>query len=78
MLDLFAALNKGDSAAGLTFSDLKKWIGYVGAFSKFLYGSDWPLAPMVIYRRLIEAVIPKDHHQAVFRTNAEHVFGLGE
>jgi hypothetical protein len=33
---------------------------------------------MDIYRRLIEAVIPKDHHQAVFRTNAEHVFGLGE
>jgi hypothetical protein len=22
--------------------------------------------------------LPKDHHQAVFRTNAEHVFGLGE
>jgi uncharacterized protein len=78
MLDILAALNKGDSAAGLIFSDLKKWIGYVGDFSKFLYGSDWPLAPMDIYRRLIESVIPKDHHQVVFRTNAEHVFGLGE
>ena len=71
-----AALNKGDSAAGLIFSDLKKWIGYVGDFSKFLYGSDWPLAPMAAYRRLIEAVIPKEHHQAVFRTNAERLFGF--
>jgi predicted TIM-barrel fold metal-dependent hydrolase len=60
---------------------LKAYLGYLRfgpEDPKFLYGSDWPLAPMDIYRRLIESVIPKDHHQAVFRTNAEHVFGLGE
>jgi uncharacterized protein len=77
ILELLAAANKGDSAAGVIFSDLKKAIGYVGDYSKFLYGSDWPLAPMASYRRLIEAMIPKDHHQAVFRTNAEHLFNLG-
>ena len=63
-----------DSATGLVFSDLKKAIGYVGDYKKFLYGSDWPLAPMSSYRRLIESVIPKEHHQEVFRTNAKHVF----
>jgi uncharacterized protein len=77
ILELLAAANKGDSAAGVIFSDLKKAIGSVGDYSKFLYGSDWPLAPMASYRRLIEAMIPKDHHQAVFRTNAEHLFNLG-
>lgn len=65
-----------NSAAGLVFSDLKKAIGYVGDYKKFVYGSDWPLAPMGSYRRLIEAVIPKEHHQEVFRTNSQHVFKI--
>jgi uncharacterized protein len=63
-----------ESATGLAFSDLKKAIAYVGDYKKFLYGSDWPLAPMASYRRLIEAVIPKKHHHDVFRKNAERVF----
>src|SRR5262249_24192607 len=61
---------------GLAISDLKKAIGYVEDYKKFLYGSDWPLAPLASYRRLIETIIPKEHHQEVFRTNAEHVFSL--
>ncbi len=65
-----------DSAPGLMISDLKKAIGYVGDYKKFLYGSDWPLAPMASYRRLIESLIPKEYHQEVFRTNAEHVFNI--
>jgi predicted TIM-barrel fold metal-dependent hydrolase len=65
-----------DSAPGLAVPDVKKAIGYVGDYKKFLYGSDWPLAPMGAYRRLIESLIPKEHHQEVFRTNAEYVFGI--
>ena len=76
-LDLLTAAKKGDSAAGLVFSDLRKAIGYVGDYGKFLYASDWPLAPMAAYRRLIEAIIPKEHHKTVFRTNAERLFELG-
>jgi len=78
IMGLLDAANKGNSAAGLALSDLKKSIGYVGDYSKFIYGTDWPLAPMASYRRLIESIIPKDQHQAVFRSNAEHVFGLGK
>ena len=63
-----------NAVPGLAISDLKKAIGYVGDYKKFLYGSDWPLAPLASYRRLIEGVIPKEHHREVFRTNAEHVF----
>lgn len=75
--DLLDAAKVPDSAPGLVVSDLKKAIGYVGDYKKLLYGSDWPLAPMSSYRRLIESLIPKEHHQEVFRTNAEHVFGIG-
>jgi predicted TIM-barrel fold metal-dependent hydrolase len=65
-----------DSLPGLAVSDLKNAIGYVDDYRKFLYGSDWPLAPMGAYRRLIGSFIPKEHHLEVFRTNAEHVFRL--
>jgi predicted TIM-barrel fold metal-dependent hydrolase len=65
-----------DFALGLAVSDLKKAIAYVGDYKRFLYGTDWPLAPMASYRRLFESLIPKEHHPEVFRTNAEHVFKL--
>ena len=74
--ELLDAAKRPDSAPGLVVSDLKKAIGYVADYKKFLYGSDWPLAPMGSYRRLIESLIPKEHHQEVFRTNAKHVFSL--
>jgi predicted TIM-barrel fold metal-dependent hydrolase len=73
---LLDAAKVPDSAPGLAVSDLKKAIGYVGDYKKFVYGSDWPLAPMHSYRRLIESLIPKEHHLEVFRTNAEYVFKL--
>ncbi len=63
-----------DSAAGIMFSDLKKAMAYVGDYRRFLYGSDWPLAPMASYRQLIEAVIPKQQHEDVFRKNADRIF----
>jgi predicted TIM-barrel fold metal-dependent hydrolase len=74
--ELLSAAKSPDSAPGLAFSDLKKAIGYVGDYKKFLYGSDWPLAPMLSYRRLIESLVPKPYHEAIFRTNAEHVFDI--
>ena len=65
-----------ESAMGLIISDLKKAIGYVGDYKRFLYGSDWPLAPMASYRQLIESFIPEAHRPAVFRANAKTVFKL--
>jgi uncharacterized protein len=73
---LFKAAKVPDSVRGLAISDLKKAIGYVDDYKRFLYGTDWPLAPTGCYRRLIELLIPQAHHQEVFRTNAEHVFSL--
>lgn len=44
---------------------------------RFLYGSDWPLVPMAVYRAIIAALVPLDAHAAVFRENAAALFGLG-
>jgi predicted TIM-barrel fold metal-dependent hydrolase len=74
--DVLSAARIPDSAPGLVISDLRKAINYVGDYTRFLYGSDWPLAPMGSYRRLIEFLIPEEHHREVFRTNAERVFHL--
>jgi predicted TIM-barrel fold metal-dependent hydrolase len=73
---LIDAAKLPDSVPGLAISDLKKAIEYVGDYKRFLYGTDWPLAPMGCYRQLIELLIPKAHHQEVFRSNAKHVFSL--
>jgi predicted TIM-barrel fold metal-dependent hydrolase len=74
--ELLDAAGARESAPGLLISDLKKAIAYVGDYGRFLYGSDWPLAPMGPYRRLIESLIPEEHRRAVFKANAEHVFGI--
>jgi predicted TIM-barrel fold metal-dependent hydrolase len=44
--------------------------------NRFLYGSDWPLAPMASYRGLIAAAIPEVHHPQVFADNARTLFRL--
>jgi predicted TIM-barrel fold metal-dependent hydrolase len=56
------------------FGDLRNALAYAEKYDRILYGSDWPLAPMRVYRRYIESVIPPKHHEKVFRANAEKLF----
>ena len=56
---------------------VRQAITYTDKPNRFLYGSDWPLAPMASYRKLIEAIIPADWRQPVFLDNARDLFGLG-
>lgn len=44
--------------------------------NRFLYGSDWPLAPMAAYRDFIRDAIPEDHQGQVFEENARALFRL--
>ena len=44
---------------------------------KFLYGSDWPLAPMASYLSFVARAIQPEHHERVFYQNAKELFGLG-
>jgi predicted TIM-barrel fold metal-dependent hydrolase len=56
--------------------DVRKAMRYVGKPDRFLFGSDWPLAPLASYRKLVEAIVPKDWQRAVFEDNARDLFGL--
>ena len=38
--------------------------------NRFLYGSDWPLAPMAAYRKFIASALPEVYHPQVFEENA--------
>ncbi len=75
-LEAVLSAEDSDAVADLVIADLKRALAYAECPDRILYGSDWPLAPMALYRRLIEAVLPKKHHGAVFRTNAERLFRL--
>jgi predicted TIM-barrel fold metal-dependent hydrolase len=44
--------------------------------NRFLFGSDWPLAPMRAYRDFIRTVIPEVYQQQVFEDNARALFRL--
>ncbi len=43
--------------------------------NRFLYGSDWPLAPMPAYAAFIREAIPADFHEMIFTENARTLFG---
>jgi predicted TIM-barrel fold metal-dependent hydrolase len=43
--------------------------------NRFLYGSDWPLAPMPAYAAFIRQAIPAEFHDMVFEDNARKLFG---
>jgi predicted TIM-barrel fold metal-dependent hydrolase len=44
--------------------------------NRFLYGSDWPLAPLAPYKALIAAAIPEMYHPQIFEDNARALFRL--
>jgi predicted TIM-barrel fold metal-dependent hydrolase len=56
--------------------DIRKAFLYAERPDRFLYASDWPLAPMATYLDFFREVIPEEHHAAVFRENARSLFRL--
>ena len=63
------ALNETRAALGRAYR-------YAERPNRFLYGSDWPLAPMTAYRDFIASAIPEAHHSLVFEENARLVFRI--
>ena len=43
--------------------------------NRFLYGSDWPLAPMGTYAAFVREAVPQEFHEQVFEGNARVLFG---
>jgi predicted TIM-barrel fold metal-dependent hydrolase len=58
-----------------TVERLRQGIEFADRPDKFLYGTDWPLAPMRIYRDFVRDLFPEQDHQAVFHDNARTLFG---
>jgi uncharacterized protein len=57
-------------------TNVGKAFRYAERPNRFLYGSDWPLAPMAAYHNFIAAAIPEIHHPQVFEDNARALFQI--
>ncbi len=60
-----------------TLQRLRQAWRYAERPNRFLYGSDWPLAPMEAYRSWVAEAIPEEFHEDVFAGNARRLFRLG-
>jgi predicted TIM-barrel fold metal-dependent hydrolase len=60
-----------------TLSAVRRAFRYAERPNRFLYGSDWPLAPMIAYRDFIRSAVPEVYHPQVLEENARSLFRLG-
>ncbi|HVS38104.1 MAG TPA: amidohydrolase family protein [Gemmataceae bacterium] len=73
--DAFAGAERKELLAE-TAAELSRAYRYAERPNRFLYGSDWPLAPMTAYRDFIASAIPESHQPLVFEENARLLFRL--
>lgn len=71
--EVFAS-DDGREAAGELAHAVQRAIRYSERPNRFLYGTDWPLAPMVSYRDFIAEAVPPEFHELVFEENAKVLF----
>ena len=62
-----------ETAADLAYA-IQHAIRYSERPNRFLYGTDWPLAPMLPYRDFMLAAVPPEYHESVFEENARVLF----
>ncbi|MCF8067152.1 MAG: amidohydrolase family protein [Desulfobacterales bacterium] len=58
----------------LQYQYLKTAMLFTSNFDKYLFGTDWPLAPIKPYANLIKQIVPEKHYEKVFYNNALNVF----
>lgn len=71
--EAFAAPQRREALDEL-LANVRKAFRYAERPNRFLYGSDWPLAPMAVYRSWVAPAIPEIHHAQVFEENARALF----
>ena len=71
------ASEEGREAAADVAHTIQRAIRYSERPNRFLYGSDWPLAPMTAYREFVKDAVPAEHHECVFEENARRLFRVG-
>ncbi|MBA4187714.1 MAG: amidohydrolase [Planctomycetaceae bacterium] len=73
--EVFASEEGREAAVELSHA-IQHAIRYSERPNRFLYGTDWPLAPMAAYRDFIFEAIPAEFHEQVFEANARLLFRL--
>ncbi len=71
--EVFASEDGREAAAELSHA-LQRAIRYSERPNRFIYGTDWPLAPMPAYRDFIFEALPTEWHELVFEENARVLF----
>lgn len=71
----FASEEGRDAMADLAHA-IQRAIRYSERPNRFVYGTDWPLAPMPAYREFVRAAVPAECHELVFEENARRLFRL--
>jgi predicted TIM-barrel fold metal-dependent hydrolase len=73
--DDFARMDR-EGVLASTAERVQEAIEFSEAPERFLFGSDWPLAPVVAYRDLVRQMFPPEHHASVFGGAARKLFRL--
>jgi predicted TIM-barrel fold metal-dependent hydrolase len=71
--DAFTADERQDAVQDV-IEGIRRTMRYAERPNRFLYGSDWPLAPMPVYRQFIAAAVPEVYHEMIFEHNARALF----
>jgi predicted TIM-barrel fold metal-dependent hydrolase len=71
--EVFASEEGREAAAELGHA-IQRAMRYSERPNRFLYGTDWPLAPMAAYRDFIFEAVPAEYHTLVFEENARMLF----
>jgi predicted TIM-barrel fold metal-dependent hydrolase len=56
------------------FNHLNHALTFTDDYSKFIFGTDWPLAPIGPYINMIKQLVPEEFHEDVFYQTAIKVF----
>lgn len=53
---------------------VKAWLGYINAWDRVMFGTDWPLVNLEEYVEFIKRLVPKKYWDNVFWKNAENIY----
>lgn len=56
---------------------LRTWLGYLHAYDRIMFGTDWPLVNLGEYIDFIARLVPQRYHQKVFFDTANQIYRLG-
>lgn len=58
----------------LMMDHIARGLHYAERFDKILFGSDWPLAPVMPFIEYVKDLVPEEYHEKVFYENALRAF----